>query len=206
MAPRRKRQKKQQQKDKSISDPEPRYLTRSYIRAMKASGIEYIGVYFGSLPPEMLQLLLSYLDAPALSCLGATCRLLYNQTEVLWKKLCQRLGLIHNPTILCVANPSDPDSQYLYDKAVEHCTDENKRWKLVAKRNWLYSRWQCVVCYRSCSQRVDSHFDVTLCDTCHPMFYRRKCHAKVRTKSLCVFYMKYLHNSCKASQNRYVRQ
>ena len=180
MGPRRKRQKSKQKKD-DISASGPRYITRSYVQAMKASGIENIGRYFGCLPPEMLQLLLSYLDAPALSCLGATCRLLYTQAEFMWKPLCRRLGLLHSPTIVCVANPSAPDSQYSYDKAAELCTDENKRWKLVAKRNWLYSRWHCVVCYRSCSQRVDSHFDVTLCDSCHPLFYRRKCHAKVRT-------------------------
>ena len=188
MAPGRKKRKVEHE-DKDTSGLGPRYLTRSYMQAVKASGIENIGAYFGCLPPEMLQFLLSYLDAPALSCLGSTCRLLYSHTEHMWRPLCQRLGLLHNPTVICVANPSDPDSQYSYDQAIEHCTNEQKRWKLVAKRNWLYSRWQCVVCYRSCSQRVDSHFDVTLCDTCHPLFYRRKCHAKVRS----VFLLNLIH-------------
>lgn len=157
----------------------PRYLTRLYLRQRRASGIESIGPFFGSLPPEMLNLLLSYLNAPALSCLGATCRILHSHCTSMWKPLCELLKLVRVPTVLCVAQPLDVDSLYSYDKAVECCTGD-KQWKLAAMRNWLYSRWKCVVCFRNCSQRVDVHFDVTLCDTCHPLFYRRKCHAKVR--------------------------
>ena len=156
----------------------PRYVTRLFLRERHASGIESIGPYFGSLPPEMLNLLFSYLDAPALSSLGATCRVLDSYAKRMWKPLCARLGLAHKPTVLCVANPLSEASVFSYDKAVELCRGE-KRWEIMAMRSWLYSKWRCVVCYRNCSHRVDVHFDVTLCDGCHPLFYRRKCHAKV---------------------------
>lgn len=156
----------------------PRYVTRLFLRERRASGIESIGPYFGSLPPEMLNLLFSYLDAPALSSLGATCRVLDSYAKRMWKPLCTRLGLAHKPTVLCVANPLSEASAFSYDKAVELCRGE-KCWEIMAMRSWLYSKWRCVVCYRNCSHRVDVHFDVTLCDGCHPLFYRRKCHAKV---------------------------
>lgn len=152
-------------------------MTRLFLRERRASGIESIGPYFGSLPPEMLNLLFSYLDAPALSSLGATCRVLDSYAKRMWKPLCARLGLAHKPTVLCVANPLSEASVFSYDKAVELCRGE-KRWEIMAMRSWLYSKWRCVVCYRNCSHRVDVHFDVTLCDGCHPLFYRRKCHAK----------------------------
>ncbi|CAH3136847.1 unnamed protein product [Pocillopora meandrina] len=155
----------------------PRYITRLFLRERRASGIESIGQYFGCLPPEMLNLLFSYLDAPALSSIGATCRVMNSHAKRLWKPLCMRLALVHKPTVLCVANPLSEESIFSYDKAVELCTGE-KRWEVMAARSWLYSKWRCVVCYRNCSHRVDVHFDVTLCDSCHPLFYRRKCHAK----------------------------
>ena len=155
-----------------------RYCTRSFTRERRASGIESIGPFFGGLPPEMIRLLVTFLDAPALSNFGSTCRLLRSYTEGMWSELCKRQGLHFPLTNLCVANPINSSSEYDYDKALELCNGE-KKWKIAAKRNWLYSRWRCVVCYRGCSQRVDAHFDVALCDTCHPLFYRRKCHAKV---------------------------
>ncbi|KAK3751530.1 hypothetical protein QZH41_019423 [Actinostola sp. cb2023] len=154
-----------------------RYVTRSLMRERRASGIESIGPFFGGLPPEMIKLLVSFLDAPALSNLGSTCRLLKTYTYTSWKELCSRQSLHFPLTILCVANPSNRESEYDYDTAVNMCRGE-KKWKIASKRNWLYSRWRCVVCYRNCSQRVDAHFDIALCDTCHPLFYRRKCHAK----------------------------
>lgn len=163
----------------SFVSSSPRYVTRLYLRERRASGIESIGPYFGSLPPEMLNLLFSYLDAPALSSIGATCRVLDSYAKRMWKPLCVRLGLVHKPTVLCVANPLNEASVFSYDKAVELCRGD-KCWEIMARRNWLYSKWRCVVCYRNCSHRVDVHFDVTLCDGCHPLFYRRKCHAKVR--------------------------
>lgn len=160
-------------------DGRPRYVTRLFLRERRNSGIDSIGPYFASLPPEMVTLLLSYLDAPALSSLGATCRVLNSYTNGMWKPLCIRLGLVYKPTVLCVANPLHNESAFSYDKAVELCRGE-KCWEIMAKRMWLYSKWSCVVCYRNCSHRVDVHFDVALCDSCHPLFYRRKCHAKVR--------------------------
>lgn len=163
----------------SFVDGRPRYVTRLFLRERRNSGIDSIGPYFASLPPEMVTLLLSYLDAPALSSLGATCRVLNSYTNGMWKPLCIRLGLVYKPTVLCVANPLHNESAFSYDKAVELCRGE-KCWEIMAKRMWLYSKWSCVVCYRNCSHRVDVHFDVALCDSCHPLFYRRKCHAKVR--------------------------
>lgn len=154
------------------------YVTRSLLKERKASGIESIGQFFGGLPPEMIKLVVSFLDAPALSTLGSTCRLLRSYTESSWKELSHKQNLHFPLTILCVSNPSSSVSAYDYDKALELCTGEEK-WKIAAKRNWLYSRWRCVVCYRNCSSRVDAHFDIALCDMCHPLFYRRKCHAKV---------------------------
>lgn len=156
----------------------PRYITRLYVRERRNSGIESTGPFFGSLPPEMLNFLLSFLDAPALSSLGSTCRVMNSHTKRMWKPLCARLGLVHKPTVLSVANPLNELSVFSYDKAVELCQGDNC-WEIMARRNWLYSKWRCVVCYRNCSHRVDVHFDVTLCDSCHPLFYRRKCHAKV---------------------------
>lgn len=156
----------------------PRYITRLYLRERRASGIESIGPFIGALPPEMLNLLFSYLDAPALSSLGATCCVLNSYAKRMWKPLCARLGLVDKPTVLCVANPINEESVFSYDKAVELCGGD-KRWEIMARRNWLYSKWRCVVCYQNCSHRFDLHFDVTLCDVCHPYFYRRKCHAKV---------------------------
>lgn len=159
-----------------------RCVTRSLARERQASGIESIGPFFGGLPPEMIKLLVSFLDAPALSNFGSTCRMLRTYTESSWNELCKRQNLHFPLTTLCVANPSKSDSKYDYDTAIGLCKGETK-WKIAAKRNWLYSRWRCVVCYRNCSQRVDAHFDIALCDTCHPLFYRRKCHAKVRTNN-----------------------
>lgn len=158
--------------------PSTRYATRSFMKERQASGIESLGSFFGGLPPEMIKLLVSFLDAPALSSFGSTCRLLRSYTEASWKELCNRQNLHFPLTILCVANPASSGSTYDYDKAIKLCTSEEK-WKIAAKRNWLYSRWRCVVCFRNCSSRVDAHFDIALCDTCHPLFYRRKCHAKV---------------------------
>ncbi|CAH3018781.1 unnamed protein product [Porites evermanni] len=155
----------------------PRYITRLYVRERRNSGIESTGPFFGSLPPEMLNFLLSFLDAPALSSLGSTCRVMNSHAKRMWKPLCARLGLVHKPTVLSVANPLNELSVFSYDKAVELCQGDNC-WEIMARRNWLYSKWRCVVCYRNCSHRVDVHFDVTLCDSCHPLFYRRKCHAK----------------------------
>lgn len=162
----------------TTKEPTKRYATRSATKVRQASGVESLGSFFGGLPPEMIKLLVSFLDAPALSNLGSTCRLLRSYTESSWKELCSRQGLHFPLTTLCVASPASKDSPYDYDKAIKLCTSQEK-WKIAAKRNWLYSRWRCVVCYRSCSSRVDAHFDIALCDTCHPLFYRRKCHAKV---------------------------
>ncbi|KXJ13937.1 hypothetical protein AC249_AIPGENE23940 [Exaiptasia diaphana] len=157
--------------------PSTRYATRSFIKQRQASGIESLGSFFGGLPPEMIKLVVSFLDAPALSNFGSSCRLLRSYTETSWKELSKRQNLHFPLTILCVANPATSESIYDYDKALKLCTSEEK-WKMAAKRNWLYSRWRCVVCFRNCSSRVDAHFDIALCDTCHPLFYRRKCHAK----------------------------
>lgn len=156
-----------------------RYATRSTTYAKQDDEVESLGPFFGRLPQEMIQLLVSFLDAPALSNLGSTCRLLKSYTEPSWKELCIREGVHFPLKTLCVANPASKESVYHYDKAVKLCTSPEK-WKIAAKRNWLYSRQRCVVCYRSCSSRIDAHFDIALCDTCHPLFYRRKCHAKVR--------------------------
>jgi len=48
----------------------------------------------------------------------------------------------------------------------------------MAIRHWLYCRWKCVVCYKSCAQRLDPHRDILLCESCHPVFYKRKSSAK----------------------------
>ncbi|XP_032232309.2 uncharacterized protein LOC116614879 isoform X2 [Nematostella vectensis] len=176
-APKRRRSSSSSSSSCSPSLTSPRYVTRAFLRERRASGIENIGPYFGRLPPEMIRLLISYLDAPGLSKFISTCRVFSSYTEQSWRKLCKKQGLALTPTVLCVANPANPGSDYDYDRAVELSFGE-MRWKLALKRNWLYSNWKCVVCYRNCSQRVDSHFDVALCDTCHPLFYRRKCHAK----------------------------
>ena len=174
--------KRKSTEDGSRVSSRPRYITRLFLRERRDSGIDSIGPYFALLPPEMINLLLSYLDAPALSSLGATCRVLNSYASGMWNPLCSRLGLVYKPTVLCVANPLNEESAFSYDKAVELCQGE-KCWELMAKRMWLYSKWKCVVCYRNCSHRVDVHFDVTLCETCHPLFYRRKCHAKVSSLS-----------------------
>lgn len=157
-----------------------RYCTRSYVKEKKdvASHANGMGQYVGSLPVEMLANILSYLDAPSLACFGATCKTLYGYCNETWKSLCHRMNLERQPTILCVPKPLKTDSTYNYDNAVELCISK-KRYKISAIRNWLFSRWRCVVCYRNGSQRIDMHVDVTLCETCHSLFYRRKCHAKV---------------------------
>ena len=157
-----------------------RYCTRSSIKKQTdvTSNGNNMGPLIGSLPVEMLTNIISYLDAPALACFGATCKTLYGYCNEMWKPLCNRLKLERQPTILCVPKPLKSDSMYSYDNAVELCISK-KRYKIAAIRNWLFSRWRCVVCYRNGSQRVDMHADVTLCETCHSLFYRRKCHAKV---------------------------
>lgn len=184
--------KRKSTEDGSRVSSRPRYITRLFLRERRDSGIDSIGPYFALLPPEMINLLLSYLDAPALSSLGATCRVLNSYASGMWNPLCSRLGLVYKPTVLCVANPLNEESAFSYDKAVELCQGE-KCWELMAKRMWLYSKWKCVVCYRNCSHRVDVHFDVTLCETCHPLFYRRKCHAKEQF-SLTERDLKSIHN------------
>ena len=157
-----------------------RYCTRSSIKKQTdvTSNGNNMGPLIGSLPAEMLTNIISYLDAPALACFGATCKTLYGYCNEMWKPLCNRLKLERQPTILCVPKPLKSDSMYSYDNAVELCISK-KRYKIAAIRNWLFSRWRCVVCYRNGSQRIDMHADVTLCETCHSLFYRRKCHAKV---------------------------
>ena len=160
-----------------------KYCTRLFVKKQnEAISPNDMGPYIGHLPVEMLTKILSYLDAPSLAYLGSTCKALYPYCDQMWKPLCNRLNLSLQPTILCVSKPSRMDSIYSYDNAVELCISQ-KRYKIAAIRNWLYSRWRCVVCYRNGSQRVDMHFDVTLCETCHSLFYRRKCHAKVGNTS-----------------------
>jgi hypothetical protein len=157
-----------------------RYCTRLYVKEQMdvTTHANQMGPLIGSLPVEMLTNILSYLDAPSLACFGATCKTLYGYCNEMWKPLCNRLKLERQPTILCVPKPLRMDSVYNYDNAVEFCISK-KRYKISAIRNWLFSRWRCVVCYRNGSQRIDMHADVTLCETCHSLFYRRKCHAKV---------------------------
>jgi hypothetical protein len=157
-----------------------RYYTRSYVKEQMGvtTHANDMGPLIASLPVEMLTNILSYLDAPSLACFGATCKTLYGYCHEMWKPLCNRLKLERQPTILCVPKPLRSDSIYNYDNAVELCISK-KRYKISAIRNWLFSRWRCVVCYRNGSQRIDMHVDVTLCETCHLLFYRRKCHAKV---------------------------
>ncbi|XP_046839524.1 uncharacterized protein LOC124433781 isoform X2 [Xenia sp. Carnegie-2017] len=155
-----------------------RYCTRSYVKQLHFSmPVDQMGPLFGSLPTEMLTYVLSYLDAPSLACFGATCKTLYGYCEEMWRPLCNRLNLEQQPTVLCVQKPLKINSIYNYDRAVELCISK-KRYKISAIRNWLFSRWRCVICYRTGSQRIDIHVDVTLCETCHLIFYRRKCHAK----------------------------
>ena len=157
----------------------PRYHTRSFVREQNqfVPTSKSVGPFIGRLPVEMLTNILSYLDAPSLACFGSSCKTLRSYCDQMWRPLCSHLCLQRPPTILCVAKPSRMNSIYSYDNAVELCISQ-RRYKISAIRNWLYSRWRCVICYRNGSQRVNRH-SVTLCETCHPLFYRRKCHAKV---------------------------
>ena len=134
---------------------------------------------FKTLPTEIIELVLCQLDAPSLSSLSCTCKKLRELTKSIWREICKRLSLDYNPTPLCVPSPSKITSQYSYDEALRRCTADEEKWRVHAVRNWLYSRWKCVVCYRTCSRRADPHRGILLCETCHPLFYRRKGNAKV---------------------------
>ena len=135
--------------------------------------------YFKTLPTEILEIVLSHLDAPALSSMSCTCRKLRELSSHVWKSLCKCLSLEYTPSPLCIASRSVTSSLRQYDQALKECSADETKWRIIAIRSWLYCRWKCVICYRTCSKRTDPHRDVLLCESCHPLFYRRKSNAKV---------------------------
>ena len=139
--------------------------------------IENMG-HFKVLPTEILEMIFYHLDAPSLSSLSSTCKNLRERTMTSWKVICKRLGPDYTPTPLCVLTACET-SPYCYDEAVKLCTSDETRWRVICIRHWLYCRWRCIICYRACSQRIDPHRDILLCETCHPLFYKRKSNAKV---------------------------
>lgn len=134
---------------------------------------------FKVLPAEIMEIVLSSLDAPSLSSLSCTCKKLHEYTQKSWKTLCDRLALDYTPTPLCLASRSAIPVVYQYDIALHKCTSDVSKWRIMAIRQWLYCHWKCVVCYRSCTRRSDPHRDILLCESCHPVFYKRKSSAKV---------------------------
>lgn len=155
-----------------------RYVIRFFFRERRVSGIESIGLYFGSFFLEMLNFLFFYFDVSVLLFLGVICRVLDFYVKRMWKLLCVRLGFVYKFIVLCVVNFLSEVLVFLYDKVVEFCRGE-KRWEIMVMRSWLYLKWRCVVCYRNCFYRVDVYFDVIFCDGCYFLFYRRKCYVKV---------------------------
>lgn len=134
---------------------------------------------FKVLPTEVIEIILAHLDSPSLSSISCTCQKLREHTHKIWKTLCRRDSLDYTPTPLCVASPSVTSSLYYYDEALRKCTSDETKWRIIAIRHWLYCRWKCVVCYRTCSTRSDPHRDILLCESCYPVFYKRKSSAKV---------------------------
>eukprot|EP00794_Sanderia_malayensis_P006070 gene6070-6772_t len=132
--------------------------------------------YFKYLPTEIIEIILCHLDAPALSNLSCTCRKLRELSNQIWKEICKGLSLDYIPTPLCIASPSATSLIFDYDDALRKCTQG--KWRVIAVRSWLYCKWKCIVCYRACSKRTDPHRDILLCESCHPVFYRRKSSAK----------------------------
>ena len=154
--------------------------------AVHCQMIENMG-YFKDLPMEIVEIVLSHLDAPSLSSISCACKRLHEQTQKAWKTLCRKLTLDYTPTPLCVASPSVTSSLYYYDEALRKCTSDSSKWRIIAIRYWLCCRWKCVVCFRSCARRSDPHRDILLCESCHPVFYKRKSCAKVSKLSDDVF-------------------
>lgn len=135
--------------------------------------------YFRLLPAEIIEIILGILDAPSLSSLSCTCKKLHEYTQKIWKILCFKISLDYTPTPLCLASANVIPTIYQYDVALRKCINDKTKWRIMAIRHWLYSHWKCVVCYRSCSKRSDPHRDILLCESCHPVFYKRKSIAKV---------------------------
>ena len=135
--------------------------------------------YFKMLPAEIIEIVLGNLDAPSLSSISCTCKKMHDYTQKTWKILCFKMSLDYTPTPLCISSPTVTPSMYQYDVALRECTNDETKWRIMALRHWLYCRWKCVVCYRSCTRRSDPHRDILLCESCHPVFYKRKSSAKV---------------------------
>ena len=158
-------------------------ITRKRKRDSERAALNFLMIsnmgYFKILPAEIIEMVLGKLDAPSLSSLSCTCRKLNAYTQKMWRLLCLRMSLDYTPTPLCLWSPTVVSSMFQYDVALKQCTNDETKWRIMAIRHWLYCRWRCVVCYRSCTQRSDPHRDILLCESCHPVFYKRKSSAKV---------------------------